>query len=336
VTTSADPPLRFLSASDVLAALPGVAQRIGLAERTLLALVADAQLPPKIGVTPRPAGSFAHAMPAWLHGAEPDGREDLLGIKWVAGFPANVERGLPAINGTVLLSDALSGLPRAILDAGPLTAHRTAAVSGAAIARFGPRGIDRPGVAVIGSGVQARSHLPVIAHLLPGARLVVCDRDPARSEALAAEAAAPDGARPAFDEVRVARDPAEAVEGADLVVTAITFGPQRQIVPAEAFGPGATIVAVDYDMCVPASLAANAAAFLTDDRGQFLATRSETVFAGYPEPSGALGEAIGAGMGRPDGQVLVTHLGVGLADVVFGDAVLRAAEAMGIGTRLGR
>ena len=336
MTRSDSPPLRFLAAAEVLAALPGVAERIALAERSLLALVADAQLPPKIGVSPRPAGSFAHAMPAWLRGAAPDGQEDLLGIKWVAGFPANAERGLPAINGTVLLSDALSGLPRGILDAGPLTAHRTAAVSGAAIARFGPRGIDRPCVAVIGSGVQARSHLPVIAHLLPGARLAVCDRDRERADALAAEAAAPAGERPAFDEVRVADDPADAVAGADLVVTAITFGPRRQIVPAQAFDPGATIVAVDYDMCVPASLAASAAAFLTDDRGQLRATRSETVFAGYPEPSGTLGEAIGADMRRPVGQVLITHLGVGLADVVFGDAVLRAAEAMAIGTIIGR
>ncbi|CAN5643828.1 N/A [soil metagenome] len=302
----------------------------------MLALVADAQLPPKIGVTPRPAGSFAHAMPAWLRGSAPDGRDDLLGIKWVAGFPANAERGLPAINGTVLLSDALTGLPRAILDAGPLTAHRTAAVSGAAIAGFGPQGVAEPLVAVIGSGVPARSHLPVIAHLLPGARLVVCDRDPARAEALAAEAAAADRERPAFDDVRVTQDPVEAVAGAHLVVTTITFGPIRQIVPAEASDPGATIVAVDYDMCVPAALAAAAAAFLTDDRSQFLATRSETVFAGYPQPSGTLGEAIGARMPRPEGRVLVAHLGVGLADVVFGDAVMRAAEAAGIGTLLER
>ena len=47
-----------------LAAMPDLDERLALAERTLTALVADAELPPKIGVHPRPAGSFAHAMPA--------------------------------------------------------------------------------------------------------------------------------------------------------------------------------------------------------------------------------------------------------------------------------
>src|SRR5918994_2803262 len=128
-------PLRFLSASDVMAAMPPVAERLALAERTMTALGAEADLPPKIGVHPRPSGSFAHAMPAALNGA--DGR-DLLGIKWVSGFPGNRSRGLPAIHAMVVLSDPATGEPVAILDGGPITAERTAAVSGVAIARFGP------------------------------------------------------------------------------------------------------------------------------------------------------------------------------------------------------
>ena len=85
----------YLSADDVTAAMPPVAERLELAERTMTALVADAELPPKIGVHPRPTGSFAHAMPAALRpttsagsGASGDAG-DLLGIKWVAGFPDN-------------------------------------------------------------------------------------------------------------------------------------------------------------------------------------------------------------------------------------------------------
>ena len=49
-----------------------------------------------------------------------------------------------------------------------------------------------------------------------------------------------------------------------------------------------------------------------------------------------IGEAIRDGTGRPSGRVLVTHLGVGLADVVFGDAILRVAEERGLGTLLDR
>lgn len=325
-------PLRYLSAADVAAAMPPVEERLELAAMTMRALAGDAQLPPKIGVHPAPADSFAHAMPAWMRGPADDGSADLLGLKWVVGFPENAGRGLPAIHATAILSDAVTGVPRAIMDAGTITAQRTAAVSGTAISRWGPRAAGR--VAIIGAGVQARSHLPVLAHLLPGVSLTLCDRDRDRAETLAAEVEAAEHGT--FGAVATTSDPAAAVEGAGLVLTLVSFGPQRQAVPDAAFDPDATIVAVDYDMCVPASVAGSAALFLTDDLGQFLANRTDIQFAGYREPDATIGEAILAGAARPPGRVLVTHLGVGLADVVFGDAVLRRAEAQGIGTILER
>jgi len=70
--------LRYLSAADVTAAMPALDERLRLAERTMVALVADAELPPKIGVHPRPEGSFGHAMPAHLRGPDPAGADDLV------------------------------------------------------------------------------------------------------------------------------------------------------------------------------------------------------------------------------------------------------------------
>src|SRR5262249_23289652 len=83
--------IRYLSATDVAAAMPPIPAQLDLAEQTLRALDGGSDLPAKIGVHPRPAASFGHAMPAWLRGVRPD--EDLLGIKWVTGFPANRELG---------------------------------------------------------------------------------------------------------------------------------------------------------------------------------------------------------------------------------------------------
>ena len=184
-------PVLYLSADDVTAALPPVAERLELAEKTMTALVADAELPPKIAVHPRPEGSFAHAMPAALRpadgGAGTD--SDLLGIKWVTGFPENRAKGLPVIHAVVVLTEPGTGAPRAILDGGPITAERTAAVSGVAIARFGPRAAaiagaeDRtPRVTIVGAGVQGRSHLEVIGHTLPGVSLTVVDRHARRGD----------------------------------------------------------------------------------------------------------------------------------------------------------
>src|SRR5689334_6715764 len=122
------PPLRYLDAEDVEAHMPGIEERLALAERTMRALVADAQLPAKIGLQPRPSESFAHAMPAHLRGAS--AAEDLVGMKWVLGYPTNNALGVPSIHGLVVLNDPSTGVPVAILDAGPITAYRTAAVSG--------------------------------------------------------------------------------------------------------------------------------------------------------------------------------------------------------------
>jgi ornithine cyclodeaminase/alanine dehydrogenase-like protein (mu-crystallin family) len=329
-----EPVLRYLSATDVHAALPGIEERLQLAERTLLGLGEGAQLPPKIGVQPAPAGSFAHAMPALLRGREADGSRDLLGLKWVVGFPANVDVGLPSIHGTTILSDALTGRPRAILDAGALTAERTAAMSGLAVRRWGPPPGSTPRVAIVGAGVQARSHLPVLSHLLPGARVVLCDRELARAEALAQDLADPAAGLGSFGDVRTSSDAAEATRGSDVVLTMVSFGPRRQVLPEEAFGDSSLVVAIDYDMCVPAATVRRAGLFLVDHREQYLANRTETVFVGYPDAPMTIGDAIRDAIPRPAGRVIVTHLGVGLADIVFADAVLQRAEADGIGVVL--
>jgi alanine dehydrogenase len=328
------PPIRYLDAAAVLAAMPDLDERLRLAERTLTALVADAELPPKIGIHPRPTGSFAHAMPAFLRGADPDGGEDLVGMKWIAGYGTNNERGLPSINAVVVLNDAATGMPAAILDGGPITALRTAAVSGVAIRRFAPRVEGRPvRAALIGAGTQGRSHLAVLGHVLPGVELTVFDRHPDRAERLAEEARTTQG----IGAARVAPESRVAVRDADVVVTVASFGPVRQVMTSDWLAPDALVVPVDYATYCAAEVARDAGLFLVDDRGQFLANRDAGAFDDYPDPTATLGEAILDGTTRPaSGRVVTTHLGVGLADVVFGDAILRRAQELGLGTILPR
>src|SRR6187549_2052232 len=98
-------PLLYLGPDDVRAAMPTVGERLDLARQTLIALVEDAEMPPKLGVHPRPEASYTSAMPALLRGTGADGADDLLGVKWVTAFPTNRELGLPAIHATVLLTD---------------------------------------------------------------------------------------------------------------------------------------------------------------------------------------------------------------------------------------
>jgi ornithine cyclodeaminase/alanine dehydrogenase-like protein (mu-crystallin family) len=328
------PPLRFLSGADVVAAMPPLPERLALAEAVLRGLAAGAELPPKIGVHPRPASSFAHAMPALLPGAAPDGSTDRLGMKWVSGNPANNAAGLAGIYGLLLLNDPVTTVPVAILDAGPITAERTAAISGVAIRAFAPPVGRAPRAALIGAGVQGRSHVPVIGHVLPGVALALYDRDAGRASALAALARATEG----IGSVVVAGSAREAVEGADVVVTVASFvpPPERQVMTNAWLEPHALVVPVDYATYCSAEVARDAALFLVDHTAQFLANREAGNFDGYPEPTAMLGEALASGAARPAGRVVTTHLGTGLADVVFGSAILAVAKERGLGTILPR
>ena len=327
------PALIYLDAAAVEASMPPLEERLRLAEQTMRALVADAQLPPKVGVHPGPAGSFAHAMPAWLDARTGDASADLLGLKWVTGFPANRAAGRPAIHATVVLNDPVTGDPVAILDGSPITAQRTAAVSGVALRNWSPRVEGRPlRAAILGAGVQAQSHLPVLGAVLPGVSVAIHDRHEDRAAALVEVAAATAG----IGAASVARSAGDAVREADVVITAISFGATRQTMGPDAFPGHALVVAVDYDMCCSAAVAREADLFLVDERAQFLAVQATGPFTGYPVPPTTIGEALAAGMARPPGRVLVTHLGVGLADVIFGAAVTARARELGLGMELPR
>ncbi len=327
------PTFRYLAAADVAAAMPPLAERLVLAEKTLRALGTDAELPPKIGVHPRQPGSVAHAMPALLRGSEADGSADSIGLKWIVGFPGNSALGLPTYHALLLLNDPRTGVPVAVMDAGTITAQRTAAISGTAIWLFMPGIGSRPArVAILGAGAQARGHLPVVGHLLAGAEIRIADVDRDRARALAASAAQIDGVGSA----EVALDVRRAVEGADIVVSVVSFGAVHQALEPAWLGPDTLFVAVDYDMQAPAALAREAF-FVVDERDQFLATRDDEFFTGYPDPDATIGEALRGGSSGPGasarsgGRVLVSHLGVGLADVVFASAILARAQELGLG-----
>jgi alanine dehydrogenase len=324
------PPLRYLSAAEVDSCLPPIDEQIDLAARALLALhQGRAEMPPKIGIHPR-RGALIHAMPAWLR------EQDLAGLKWIAAYPDNRERGIPAIHGLVVLNDAASGMPTTIMEAARLTAVRTAAVSGVAIRLLAGAAVRR--AAVLGAGVEARSHLPVLGALRPGVELAIYDRHPERAQGLAQSAWGTKG----IARARAAATAEEAVEGADLVITVATLTRDQALAP-EWLSPGALLVAVDFATYASAQTAREASIFAVDDRAQFLAYRDSGYFDGYPEPSATLGgllQTTEAGdplvLDAAGPPALVTHLGVGSADVLFADAVRRRAEERGIGATLQR
>jgi ornithine cyclodeaminase/alanine dehydrogenase-like protein (mu-crystallin family) len=99
-----------------------------------------------------PPGGFLGLMPALT----PDG----LGLKAVTFYPSNAARGIPTHMATIFLVDPETGTPLAIMDGRLITEMRTAAVSAAATKLLAPP--DAKILAVLGSGVQARSHVEAL------------------------------------------------------------------------------------------------------------------------------------------------------------------------------
>ena len=314
-------PILHLSEDEVAELLPPPLEAVALARRALVAL-ADrrVQLPPKPTVYPRDDG-FAHAMPAYME----DG--DLLGIKWIASYAGNSAQGLPTINGVMLLSNAATGMPQAMLGAGSLTGARTAAVSGACVEALAP---SRPGhVAITGAGLQARTHLAVL-EALGREEVVLFARRSQAGEVLTEWAAehTPD--------VRLTcvGTAAEAIDGAAVVITAVPIGVDNAHVDPAWVREDALLLPLDYSTSVTADIA-NEAALYTDDVAGILGVREAGhAFAGYRDPDGYTGAAIRAP--RPDGRVVCQNLGNGIADLVFADYVLRSALEAGSGTSLRR
>ena len=323
--------LLYLSRADVEAAGVPMAAII---ERLEAAFVEKGEgrteMPPKPGIHPGPPGNdnFIHAMPALV------GALGAAGVKWVSGFPANPARGLPYISGLLILNDAETGLPAAVMDATWITAMRTGAATAVAAKR-----LARPDAAVLGilgCGVQARTNLEALMLARPSIReLRAYDIHPDRARAFAEEA----GAR--HDRLRCAAvaGPREAVAGCDVVVTA---GPIRRrpepVIAGDWFARGALGVPLDYGSYWTAEAMRAADRFYTDDTAQLLHTRSGgDYFQTIPAVYADLGEVLA---GRKDGRrsederLLCMNLGLALEDMATAPLVLERARALGLGARL--
>ena len=116
--------LLYLSQAEVAAAGPAMADIIDALQTAFEEKGAGrTEMPPKPGVHPGGGDNFIHAMPAYIPGLKS------AGIKWVAGYPGNAQRGLPYITGLLIFNDVETGLPLAVMDCVWITAMRTGAAT---------------------------------------------------------------------------------------------------------------------------------------------------------------------------------------------------------------
>lgn len=315
----------YLSRADV--------ERVGLDLSTIIALLERAfaekgrgrvEMPPKPGIHPRP-DAFIHAMPAYVPAMA------AAGLKWVGGYPGNPAQGLPYISGLVVMNDADTGLPRAVMDCTWITAYRTGAATALA-AKYLARPDSRT-AGILACGVQGRTNLLALATLFPIGRVYAYDLVAEARDRYAVEMSARLGI-----EVVPVSTPREAVAASDLVVTS---GPiRRQPEPTIDAGwlrPGAFASAVDFDSYWSPAALRQMDRLVTDDLPQFRYYRSIGYFQTAPEPDSSLEEIVGGvkpGRCREDERTMAMNLGLAMEDVVVAQEIDRRARALGIGTWL--
>jgi ornithine cyclodeaminase len=259
------------------------------------------------------------------------------GMKLVAVMPGNHGTEYDAHQGVVVLFDERHGLPLAVMDASEITAIRTAAVSGLATRLLARE--DAGDLAILGSGVQARTHLEAMRCVRSIRRARVFSRDRERREAFAARESERQGI------VVEPVDSAEAcVSGADLICTTTTA--REPVLRGEWIAAGAHVNAagacvptareLDTEAVVRARVFADRRESALAEAGDFLIPREEGA-VGDDHIAGELGEILlerVAGRVSDEQVTLFESLGIAVEDLAAGHHVWNEARERGVGTEV--
>lgn len=306
--------LIYLTRDDVRSLLPDWHAQIDVVEQTYVDMSeGSVEMPPKPGIHPR-KDAFIHAMPAFL------GRSDVAALKWVSGYPSNKALGIPYINGLLILNEAATGVPIAVMDCVEITAARTAAASGVCVRRWAPAGWKR--AAILGCGEQGNYHSDMLRALNPNVEIIAYDPNPERADALRGRTS-------------TAATVAEAVADADVIISAAPIVKE----PTPSIHSGMLkaqhlLLPIDFDAVVDRVVIDDAQIFLTDNVAQFEHYRSIGHFRDWRAPQASVGDRVRAEGGAD--RVVCCNLGVGALDAAFAAVVDAAARTKDLGLTLPR
>jgi alanine dehydrogenase len=261
-----------------------------------------------------------------------DGRR-YFAAKLNANFPTNAARGLPTIQGAVLLSDATCGVPLAIMDSISITALRTAAATALAARYLALQECET--ALVCGCGVQAGAQLRSLLSVRMPRRVLVhdIDRDKASrfATAMAAELAVP---------VTPVREIGDAVAASQIVITCTSA--HRFFVARDMVSPGTFIAAVgadheDKQEIDPALLADSTVVTDVTEQACRIGDLHHAIAAGLMSKEQVYAELGEVADGQKPGRrgasevIVFDSTGTGLQDVAAAIAVYRRAQELAAG-----
>jgi ornithine cyclodeaminase/alanine dehydrogenase-like protein (mu-crystallin family) len=285
----------------------------------------EVQVPLRFIVRPEDGDSLLGLMPAHRGGAAP-----LYSLKTVAVFPDNPRRGLDAHQGTVTLFDGETGEVRALMNASAITAIRTAAVSAVATRLLART--DARELAILGAGVQARSHLEAMRRVRDFELVRVFSPTPEHARAVADEGQA-----------EAVASAEEAVRGADVVVTATNA--TEPVLRREWLKGGAHVNAIggrppqmtelDPETIAASALYVDRRESAENEAGDYRRAIEEGAI-GPDHIRAEIGEVlIGSAPGRAGGELTIFRsLGLAVEDLAAAEYVVRRARETGAGTEV--
>ena len=312
-----------------IASLLRMEELIDLMEKTLAEFSSGRAVQPvRTAIPIEKHAAFLGTMPAYL------GDGDALGVKLVTFAERNAARGMPTHLATVMLFDPETGSLLAMMDGRLITEMRTAAVSAAAA-----RALSRAGaktLALIGSGVQAQSHLAAFKAVRPLTRVRVWSPTREHREAFAREQ---------YEHSTVpveAVDSAEAAaRGADLIVVATSS--RTPVLRGEWLSPGAHVTGIgafrpdwrelDAETVKRARVYVDSRAGAAAEAGDLIQAQREGAI-GPHHVCGEIGEVFAgtlAGRGGDDEITLFKSLGMAVEDVATAKHMYRLALERGMG-----
>ena len=231
----------------------------------------------------------------------------------------------------LFLNNLEDGLVTAVMDSTWITQQRTAAASAVAVKHLARTGTTS--YAMLGCGLQARSHLDAFRQVLPHlSEVVAYDINPSAAIAFSQEV------DKAGLKSRIVTSPREALDATDIVVTAGPIEPNLpRTIDAAWLHPGMLGVTIDYDCYWKPTAFAAADKLLTDDFGQVEHIKEYGYFVGCPQPHAELGSVVAGlhpGRQTPYEKIVVMNMGVAVEDVGTAKEIYEIARAERIGVEL--
>ena len=281
-------------------------------------------------IRPPNARGMLGLMPAYR-----SGERGAFGLKAICVFPDNPAHGKDAHQGAVLLFSRDTGELLALMNASEITAIRTAAISAVATRLIARE--DAHELAIIGAGVQARTHLAALACVRAIKHARVAARNFQHSQQLAGDM------QPHVPfAVEAVQTNEEAVRGADLIVTATSS--LQPVIKKEWISPGAHINAIgthspnsreiDSATMAAARIFVDRRESALNESGDYLLAAKEGVI-GPNNISGEIGELLietKQGRTSPSEITLFKSLGLAIEDVACAEYLFRKAQAQNAGT----